>query len=132
MKVKRRVWKAGRAIGLLGFGVGVMLAAPTSSRAKPHVTPTPLPEDVIFACVNDTNGNMRNVDDPSECRRHEHSIEWNISGPTGASGPSGPSGLPGPAGPTGTTGPDGATGPTGPSGPTGPTGETGPSGPTGP
>src|SRR5262249_24192541 len=106
-----------------------------ASRAKPPVTPTPSAEDIIFACVNNTNGNMRNVNDPSQCRRHEHSVEWSIVGTTGASGPSGPCGSPGPSGATGASGPTGETGPMGPTeetGPTGPTGETGPSGPTGP
>jgi hypothetical protein len=78
---------------------------------------------VINACVNDTNGNMRAVDDPSECREHEHSVTWNMSGPPGATGPRGPTGA---TGATGPTGPTGATGPTG--GSTGPTGPTGPTG----
>jgi hypothetical protein len=68
---------------------------------------------VIHACVNDTNGEVRIVDDPSECREHEHSVVWSVSGPTGATGPKGATGATGPTGPTGAAGPTGATGPAG-------------------
>jgi hypothetical protein len=66
--------------------------------------------EVMHGCVDDTNGSMRVVEDPSDCRQHEHSVVWNIPGSTGATGPKG------------ATGPTGATGATGPAGPTGPTG----------
>jgi hypothetical protein len=62
-------------------------------------------------------------------------IAYNVSGPTGATGPTGPTGLIGPTGPTGDIGPTGApstvAGPTGPTGTTGPTGVTGPTGTVG-
>jgi hypothetical protein len=133
MKDERRESKTRRVMGLLGLALAVVLAAAMSSWAKPKPAPTPTVTDdnIIFACVNKTNGNMRYVSDPSECRRPEYSIEWNIVGPTGASGPSGPSGETGAAGPTGETGATGATGETGAAGPTGETGATGATGASG-
>src|SRR5215813_5981302 len=52
MNDERRDSKTRRAIGLLGLGMTLVLAAETASRAKPPVTPTPSAEDIIFACVN--------------------------------------------------------------------------------
>lgn len=56
---------------------------------------------------------------------NEWTIEGNIMGPQGATGPQGP------VGETGAQGPVGATGATGPQGPKGDTGTTGPQGPAG-
>ncbi len=42
-------------------------------------------DEVINACVNDTNGNVRIVDDASQCRQHEHSTAWNSTGSSTAS-----------------------------------------------
>lgn len=83
----------------------------------------------LTACVNQTNGNMRLVGSPSDCRQHEFAVTWNAEGQTGSTGPTGPTGPQGPTGATGATGPQG---PTGAQGPTGPQGATGPSGPQGP
>src|SRR2546426_1060836 len=83
----------------------------------------------IWGCFNLTNGNVRLVADPSECRQHESAIRWNQTGPRGATGPIGPTG---PTGPAGSTGAGGATGASGTSGATGAAGATGASGAAGP
>jgi len=59
------------------------------------------PPSTIQACYNDTNGNLRLVGGPGDCRNHELSISWNMSGPAGPPGPAGPAGPPGPPGPPG-------------------------------
>lgn len=84
------------------------------------------PPGTIQACYNDTNGNLRLVGSPSDCRNHETAISWNTSGPAGPPGPAGPAGAAGPAGPPG---PAGAAGPAGPPGPAGAAGPAGPPGP---
>src|SRR5947207_2549675 len=44
----------------------------------------------IFACRNDTNGNLRYVTGPGQCRQHETDMSWT----SGSSGPNG-QGTPG-------------------------------------
>jgi hypothetical protein len=136
MKDERRQSKRARVVGLLGLASALVLATAMGSwaRQRHRQQPAPVVDDgeMIIACVNRTNGKMRHVDDASKCREHEDSIYWNITGPTGETGPSGPTGEMGDAGPIGPTGDVGPIGETGPTGPTGPTGETGPEGPTGP
>ena len=61
----------------------------------------PPPPATIQACYNDTNGNLRLVSSPADCRNHETAISWNMSGPAGPPGPAGPAGPPGPTGPPG-------------------------------
>jgi len=56
----------------------------------------------IQACYNNTNGALRRVNSPADCRYHETSISWNIAGPAGPKGPAGPQGPQGPAGAQGT------------------------------
>lgn len=48
--------------------------------------------DVINACKNDRNGNLRVVDDPADCRSSETPLSWNTEGPQGEQGPPGPTG----------------------------------------
>jgi Collagen triple helix repeat (20 copies) len=89
---------------------------------------------VIHACVNMNNGQVRIVGATESCRVPEAAVTWNVTGPSGATGPTGAAGATGPAGAVGATGPTGAagaTGPTGAAGATGPTGATGATGPTG-
>jgi Collagen triple helix repeat (20 copies) len=91
--------------------------------------------DVIHACVQYSNGNVRIVGPRDRCGRHEERVEWNRTGPRGPAGPQGPAGPAGPAGamgPMGPVGPKGATGAAGPAGAQGPAGATGPAGPAGP
>ena len=66
--------------------------------------------DVIDACLNATNGNVRIVGATESCRQHEVRVQWNVEGLQGETGPEGPPGE---------DGEDGAEGPTGPSGTTG-------------
>lgn len=67
------------------------LVALVTAHAEPPVTP-------IQACYNDTNGGLRRVNSPADCKTHETSISWNITGPAGPAGPVGPQGPVGPAG----------------------------------
>ena len=97
---------------------------------------------VIYGCVGKGMvGNLRVVDDPTQCTRFETAVMWNVvgpQGPQGEPGPAGPQGEPGPQGPTGAAGPigsqgpQGEVGPQGATGPAGPQGEPGPQGPAGP
>ena len=83
----------------------------------------------IHACRLVPSGLLRIVSEPSDCRRHERHLKWNVKGPAGPQGPPGPQGAAGPQGPAGPAGPQGAAGPTGPAGPAGPQGPEGPPGP---
>jgi hypothetical protein len=117
---------------LLAFCAAALIAYVTVYAAPP--------DDPIQACYNNTNGQLRRVNSPSDCKNHETSISWNtagLQGSAGPQGPAGPQGAPGPQGamgPQGAPGPQGATGPqgaAGPQGPAGPQGETGLQGPAG-
>jgi hypothetical protein len=78
---------------LAGMAMVVLVAYVTVFAAPPPAT--------IQACYNDTNGNLRLVSSPSDCRNHESPISWNVAG---APGPQGPQGDPGPQGPPGPAG----------------------------
>jgi len=89
---------------------------------------------VIQACQDKQNGNLREVTSSAECRISENPVSWNIVGPVGpqgATGVTGASGAPGPQGPQGATGATGASGPAGVAGAVGPIGLPGPTGPAG-
>lgn len=60
---------------------------------------------VIFACVNNLNGDVRIVAQQVSCRSNETAAHWNILGPQGPPGPQGPAGPAGPQGPPGQSGP---------------------------
>src|SRR3954449_7207312 len=47
----------------------------------------------IVACRNDTNGDLRYVSGPAECRQHETSVTW-TSGPSGLNGQGTPGVVP--------------------------------------
>ena len=51
--------------------------------------------NVLEACVNPGNGNMRLVDASTSCHSNETRVEWNIEGPQGPPGEQGPPGPPG-------------------------------------
>jgi hypothetical protein len=76
----------------------------------------------IHACRLVPSGLVRIVDEPSDCRRHERHLSWNVKGPAGPQGPPGPPGASGAQGPAGSPGAAGPAGPQGPSGPAGPPG----------
>jgi hypothetical protein len=99
------------------------------------VPPAPAQSNTIQACRNTSNGELRQVSSPEDCRNSEVPVVWNIVGPQGPPGPQGVPGPQGPAGPQGVPGPQGPAGPQGvpgPQGPAGPQGVPGPQGPAGP
>jgi hypothetical protein len=61
-------------------------------------------QDAVQACVNETNGLVRVVGSPADCREHERGTAWSVRGPQGPPGPAGPQGEPGPTGPPGEPG----------------------------
>jgi hypothetical protein len=123
---------------LLGGGLLVLLLAFAGGAAYAYAE-----DGVIQACVKD-NGQVRIVNQASDCKAQETHIQWNIigsqgpkgdkgdTGATGAIGPTGPAGETGPTGPIGAIGPQGLKGDTGAQGAKGDTGATGATGPAGP
>lgn len=67
-------------------------------------------EDTICACIHKTNGKMRMVTEPSQCKTTENFVRWNVVGPEGPPGPQGEQGPQGPEGPAGPEGPEGPPG----------------------
>jgi hypothetical protein len=60
---------------------------------------------VIHACKHPSGGWLRQVAGPTQCRRRERAVSWNVTGPKddkGDPGPAGPAGPPGPKGDSGT------------------------------
>jgi hypothetical protein len=116
----------------VAYGAGVLSTADTN---------------VVTACAQKNNGQLRLVSAASDCRSSENAVQWNQVGPAGPKGDTGGIGPAGPAGPTGATGATGATstiagpqglkgdlgnpGATGPQGQKGDTGAQGPAGPPG-
>lgn len=84
--------------------------------------------NVINACYDRRNGDLRLVDAGVACHKGESAIAWNQQGPIG---PIGPSGAAGPAGTNGKDGQNGAPGAAGPAGAAGPQGLQGVQGPQG-
>jgi hypothetical protein len=80
--------------------------------ANPPIPPGPQ-DNVIKACYQKVNGQLRLVEDFGQCHPSELPISWNQMGPPGPTGPTGPQGPIGLTGPTGPTGPEGPPGPTG-------------------
>src|SRR6185503_14631629 len=109
---------------LLSIAVIGLLALPEGASAQ----------EVIFACRNNSSGELKIVTADATCSNNSTLIYWGVTGPQGLAGPPGPIGPPGPtgaAGPMGPQGPKGDTGATGPQGPKGDTGATGAQGPAG-
>src|SRR5207253_144972 len=44
---------------------------------------------VINACYDTKNGQLRRVSDPTECKKTETALTWNLQGPPGATGATG-------------------------------------------
>lgn len=72
-----------------------------------------------YACVNNSSGTIKMVDENKACSNNEVKISWNQVGPKGDTGATGPAGPQGPKGDTGATGPQGPQGPQGVSVPSG-------------
>jgi hypothetical protein len=111
-------------IPLRALVLTLLAAAPAGGAVALTRVPHDDASAVIQACVR-KDGRLRVVARPTDCRRAEHAISWNESGPRGEPGPPGPAGADGPPGAAG------AQGPPGPPGPAGPQGERGPQGPKG-
>ena len=60
------------------------------------------PSTVIHACKHPSGGWLRQVLAPSQCRRRETAVSWNVAGAKGEKGDPGPAGPPGPKGEGGT------------------------------
>jgi hypothetical protein len=60
------------------------------------------PSTVIHACKHPSGGWLRQVAAPSQCRRRETPVSWNVAGEKGEKGDPGPAGPPGPKGDPGT------------------------------
>jgi hypothetical protein len=73
-------------------------AAALTATAPVHAVPA---TNTIQACYNKTNGELRRVNSPADCRNHETAISWGVAGPAGPQGPVGPQGPEGPQGPAG-------------------------------
>jgi hypothetical protein len=58
----------------------------------------------IHACKHPSGGWLRQVSGPTQCRRREQAVSWNIAGAKGEKGDPGEPGPPGPAGPKGDPG----------------------------
>ena len=77
----------------------------------------------IHACRLVPSGLLRIVDEPSDCRRHERHLSWNVQGPAGPQGPAGAQGhARGPAARPGHRDQPARQGQPGPAGPAGPPG----------
>lgn len=66
--------------------------------------------DLIAACVQRNNGQLRIVADADDCRNSETYLEWNSEGAPGPAGPPGAPGTPGVDGEDGADGQDGVDG----------------------
>ena len=81
---------AAATVAAAGIAAAVQAAIPDSS-------------GVIHGCYNASNGQLRVVSSGHACRRSEHAVSWNHTGPRGTAGPSGPAGATGVAGSMGAT-----------------------------
>jgi Lamin Tail Domain len=59
---------------------------------------------VIHACKHPSGGWLRQVTGPTQCRRREKAVSWNVTGPKGDKGDPGEPGAPGAPGPAGPKG----------------------------
>jgi hypothetical protein len=83
------------------------------------VAAIPGSDGTIQACYGDSNGNVRIVDTPGDCKNHETAIAFNQTGPKGLQGDKGDTGAQGVKGDTGAQGAKGDTGAQGLKGDTG-------------
>lgn len=120
---QQRITRLGLAVG--GAAACAMGAALVGAQTAP-ASPT------LFACVQQSSGQLRLVSADEPCRSGEGRIQWLVGGSTGSAGPAGPAGPQGPAGVAGALGAAGLPGPVGPIGATGASGSDGAVGPTGP
>jgi hypothetical protein len=98
-----------RGIRLAVVVTAVLAGAAGISYATGALAPSTA-TSVIQACQNGGNGNLRVVEDSSDCKKNETAISWNVVGTAGSRGPTGATGLGGPVGPAGANGVAGANG----------------------
>ena len=82
MSLKRPGWPVVIAVAVMSVvlaGGGLALAVGTDSEG-------------LVACARNKDGRMRLVDDPSDCRRRETAVSWNVAGPQGDPGVQGETG----------------------------------------
>jgi large repetitive protein len=81
------------------FAAGVIAVALAGTALGQSEAPS-----VIHACKHPSGGWLRQVSGPTQCRRRETAVSWNIAGAKGDKGDPGEPGPPGPAGPKGDPG----------------------------
>jgi hypothetical protein len=89
-----------KTILLVGSLIAVALAGTALGQSE-------APSTVIHACKHPSGGWLRQVSGPTQCRRRERAVSWNVAGPKGDKGEPGEpgaSGAPGPTGPKGDPG----------------------------
>jgi hypothetical protein len=121
----RLPWRMTRRMVLLGT-VALASIAGVAYAAIPDSS------GVIHGCYVTKTGVLSVIDSSAKCGASQTALNWNQTGPKGATGPAGPAGSVGPAGPAGAKGDPGPIGPAGPAGAKGDTGSAGPAGPPGP
>jgi hypothetical protein len=82
----------------------------------------PAQSQIVHACVNPGNGNIRVVAANERCKANETALQWNAAGAPGPAGPAGPAGSPGAKGDRGDQGLPGIMGPQGAPGASAPIG----------
>ncbi|MCU1496626.1 MAG: Collagen triple helix repeat protein [Acidimicrobiales bacterium] len=115
---------------LVAAGVGVVLALGGGAAVYGHSTP-PVADGQVHGCYNKTNGDLRVVARPTDCKSTERAVSWNKEGPAGDRGTAGPKGDAGATGPAGQKGDPGDPGPAGENGDPGATGPAGAKGDAG-
>jgi hypothetical protein len=66
------------SVALIAFGLGAIAATIGTSVSLA----TGNNETTIHACVK-PSGDLRLVDDPTDCKKREHIVSWNTTGPPG-------------------------------------------------
>jgi hypothetical protein len=74
-------------------------------------TPAQTNNNIIYACYQKENGNLRRVNGPGQCKNSEIQMSWSAAGVPGPRGPQGPTGPQGPLGPKGDKGAPGTPAP---------------------
>ncbi|MEY2576553.1 MAG: hypothetical protein QOF80_2040, partial [Verrucomicrobiota bacterium] len=80
---------------------------------------TPGNSNVIYACYQKNDGQLRRVNGPGDCKPSEISLNWTVSGIQGPKGDKGDPGVQGIQGIQGIQGPQGVKGDKGDTGPQG-------------
>ena len=79
-------------ISLLVVTIFTFSSIALAKKPQPLPSPTNPTNNVIYACYQKNNGQLRVVGGLGQCRPSELPIAWNIVGPQGPQGPEGPQG----------------------------------------